>query len=1002
MNPPIEGSAIEEYFVWENDSEVQVIVNLDTNERAHFIPLADIKTYFGANDAGNLTRILQEIFRTQDLPIEPDLILQDHTAVLCILLRVGQGWLIEEFAYYEELSDRRLPFDSTRPQQEFPMIEEDSSFLERFCDNQWRYCVPTFESHMLHKRFGQQRLLPIIEQELPEVEGLAVNRVVKIYGPYNKLSDVTGKTAVLIGFEDTPDSNKFVLRTYFRTSGDNLYKQELNVFRSFKNADGIIRFYGSYIQGDSMNIILEYADRGSLEDYLRAETPPSRGMDIIRFWDSMFQLIEALKTVHSFRRLVISHPLIIKFARLVADLLSGHGKITPDTVVVVSNGSANPSDWQFKLAGFGVGTKNDFERGEPNSNTTKRVREYGSPESCLPNDYDEPREADTWEDDIWSLGCIYSEAAIWISDGYRGLEEYRKGRTSSAGNVSFHDGERVLQKVLDTHRDIEDRLRRSDYITKDVLDSMVDEMLWEEDRPNSKALSRKADVIISRSRKKVSPSSSRKNSNSSRALPPPRLPPSQPLPSVPPKPSLSSISERQVAVADVDNWRSQVTLPQSTSPSVNGVDQSPVIPSRQMSFTVSESDLDRENCGSLTSWKHGDDASAASTISSFPSPRPSIRYDHHKHSPNEGMHRTYLSPYSHDERRGLMASSPPQAIVHELPADEANIPYPLIPQQVPPTVPPLPQQIPPLPPSPPQAPPQVVRQEHNRGQSEGNSQKQPDDDSSRPGHSISRASSRNSSSIYSMPTSRSTYSTETKLPIISKSQKRFGIFSSRSVSAPVLIGGPVANSPQDFLSVDTCLQWKKAYKKTKKSSKVPPLPGANIIETMRGRDHIFIVDDSASMANVWPEVKRVFEALTYVVKGMSSNGTELFFTIAYDTYLRKDTSELCTLLESKELAGKTNISYRLNLQLQSYEMKLLNASRAKGKKSLIRPMSFYILSDGQWGEGIDPMIPIHRTASFLKEQNVEVGQVTIQFITFAESTRAMQRFSGLSKEDFGL
>jgi len=42
----------------------------------------------------------------------------------------------------------------------------------------------------------------------------------------------------------------------------------------------------------------------------------------------------------------------------------------------------------------------------------------------------------------------------------------------------------------------------------------------------------------------------------------------------------------------------------------------------------------------------------------------------------------------------------------------------------------------------------------------------------------------------------------------------------------------------------------------------------------------FIVDDSASMAPVWADVQRVFEALSYTVKGMSPEGTELFFTIS--------------------------------------------------------------------------------------------------------------------------
>lgn len=50
-----------------------------------------------------------------------------------------------------------------------------------------------------------------------------------------------------------------------------------------------------------MNIILEYADKGSLEDFFRNESAPSRGIYIVKFWESMFQLIKGLKAIHSVR-----------------------------------------------------------------------------------------------------------------------------------------------------------------------------------------------------------------------------------------------------------------------------------------------------------------------------------------------------------------------------------------------------------------------------------------------------------------------------------------------------------------------------------------------------------------------------------------------------------------------------------------------------------------------------------------------------------------------------
>lgn len=56
-------------------------------------------------------------------------------------------------------------------------------------------------------------------------------------------------------------------------------------------SSNLIRPIGSFIHGDDFNVLLEYADKGSLEDYFQKETPPSRGIDIIKFWEGLFLLV---------------------------------------------------------------------------------------------------------------------------------------------------------------------------------------------------------------------------------------------------------------------------------------------------------------------------------------------------------------------------------------------------------------------------------------------------------------------------------------------------------------------------------------------------------------------------------------------------------------------------------------------------------------------------------------------------------------------------------------
>lgn len=179
-------AALHEFFRWESQNWVECVADMTSDEKAYFMPLENLRAYFKANDSKRLSRMLCEVFGSNFPPIDSDFVLRDHTAIFVILLRIGQGRLIEHFAPYEELSDRRLPFDAANPPTEFLEITDDPDILRRFCEKQIMYCVPIFDGHMLHKKFGR-RLLPITWKGPQVIEGLAGKFVIKVYGPHNKL-----------------------------------------------------------------------------------------------------------------------------------------------------------------------------------------------------------------------------------------------------------------------------------------------------------------------------------------------------------------------------------------------------------------------------------------------------------------------------------------------------------------------------------------------------------------------------------------------------------------------------------------------------------------------------------------------------------------------------------------------------------------------------------------------------------------------------------------------
>lgn len=156
------------------------------------------------------------------------------------------------------------------------------------------------------------------------------------------------------------------------------------------------------------------------------------------------------------------------------------------------------------------------------------------------------------------------------------------------------------------------------------------------------------------------------------------------------------------------------------------------------------------------------------------------------------------------------------------------------------------------------------------------------------------------------------------------------------------------------------------------------------------------------MREHWPGVKALFEALSYILKPMSPDGIELFFTVSYDTWRRHNTSELSGYLEKKTAAGETDISYRLGLQLQSYKAKIQSTRSKASKAKKLRPMSFYLLTDGNWKAEGDLKPKIKDIADQLTAAGLKNGQITIQFIHFGQGAAGVQRMHELLDTDFGL
>lgn len=140
--------------------------------------------------------------------------------------------------------------------------------------------------------------------------------------------------------------------------------------------------------------------------------------------------------------------------------------------------------------------------------------------------------------DIWSLGSVYSEAAVWVVLGRDGLNDYRRKRKTETDRIygfkdgaCFHDGTKVLDTVRNFHDKVRENIRKNDHVTELVLDMISDMLVAANSRPTSHFLHAKSSRILQTAQErlkspKLEPSPFAVDPGEDRPKTPPELPPS--------------------------------------------------------------------------------------------------------------------------------------------------------------------------------------------------------------------------------------------------------------------------------------------------------------------------------------------------------------------------------------------------------------------------------------------------------------------------------------------
>lgn len=310
-------------------------------------------------------------------------------------------------------------------------------------------------------------------------------------------------------------SRTYVFREFAKASR-NGYEKELKALISLRRSShllaGIVnKFYGSFVQDGFSTIIMAHSDHGSLNEYMLSISPPRDEACIAQLWNGLLNIHEALYAIHSTNTssLVENKPNCV--------LQCWYRSLHPANIGVFQRPSGTELCRDFRLIRLGI--VNEAENNEA----------YSAPECSHPtfSEYSDLQAAD-----VWSLGCIISEFAVWMTLGVPGLQRYRLSRreackiTDGHGIAPFHNRRSLLACVSAWHNWAIASKSEEDRFTVSVLQNVVDDMLCDDEgtRLNTRQLKMKVIKLLSRNRTPSIVERSESTSSSNTAFSSPEVP----------------------------------------------------------------------------------------------------------------------------------------------------------------------------------------------------------------------------------------------------------------------------------------------------------------------------------------------------------------------------------------------------------------------------------------------------------------------------------------------
>ena len=161
-----------------------------------------------------------------------------------------------------------------------------------------------------------------------------------------------------------------MIKTYTTREAERYFNAERFAFQRFHRgsiwARNILGYYSAFQHGGHFNIVLEYANHGTLEDLLQNMSPPAKDVDIQAFWSGLLELANGLICIHGAEpeqhglRLMLGcaiHGFFFFFwffLETSANIPSCHQELKPSNILVLHADGDSKYQFTFKIGDLGT------------------------------------------------------------------------------------------------------------------------------------------------------------------------------------------------------------------------------------------------------------------------------------------------------------------------------------------------------------------------------------------------------------------------------------------------------------------------------------------------------------------------------------------------------------------------------------------------------------------------------------------------------------------------